>query len=202
MSGNAAALLPYSASVALLNGYTGSTAASDRSTDAPATHSRAVRPSDWIFEPKYDGFRAIARIEGHRCTLTSRNGHTFKSWPQLCEELPHAFQVCRAVTDGEIVCLDAQGRIRMGADCLPAWTPILDAGSWGRSLRLAREVCPDLLERLRRTRYVIVLYGRNVTAIAGQWRRVADNTAAGGEAVAQPDIGAPTPRLRVTLLIS
>jgi bifunctional non-homologous end joining protein LigD len=68
-----------------------------------------LRGSALGFEPKYDGFRAIARIDGHRCTLTSRNGHTFKSWPQLCEELAQAFRVYSAVIDGEIVCLDADG---------------------------------------------------------------------------------------------
>jgi hypothetical protein len=39
----------------------------------------------------------------------SRNGHTFKHWPQLCEELAHAV-THDAVVDGEIVCLDAPGR--------------------------------------------------------------------------------------------
>jgi bifunctional non-homologous end joining protein LigD len=41
---------------------------------------------DFIFEPKLDGFRALAHVHGHRCELVSRNGHTFKHWPQLAEE--------------------------------------------------------------------------------------------------------------------
>jgi len=40
----------------------------------------------------------------------SRNGHTFKHWPQLCEELAHAVKAHDAVSDGEIVCLDGRGR--------------------------------------------------------------------------------------------
>jgi ATP-dependent DNA ligase len=28
---------------------------------------------DWIFEPKHDGFRALAQIDGHHCTLVSRS---------------------------------------------------------------------------------------------------------------------------------
>jgi bifunctional non-homologous end joining protein LigD len=40
----------------------------------------------------------------------SRNGHTFKHWPHLCEELAHAVKAHHAVMDGEIVCLDARGR--------------------------------------------------------------------------------------------
>ncbi len=45
-----------------------------------------------------------------RGTGVSRNGHTFKHWPQLCEELAHAVKAHDAVIDGEIVCLDARGR--------------------------------------------------------------------------------------------
>lgn len=65
---------------------------------------------DFLFEPKLDGFRALAHIEGHRCTLVSRNGNTFKSWPQLCEELAHAVRCRSAVLDGEICCLEPDGR--------------------------------------------------------------------------------------------
>jgi ATP-dependent DNA ligase len=28
---------------------------------------------DWLFEIKYDGFRALAHITGHQCELRSRN---------------------------------------------------------------------------------------------------------------------------------
>jgi ATP-dependent DNA ligase len=33
---------------------------------------------DVVFEPKLDGYRALALIRGHRCEPVSRNGHTFK----------------------------------------------------------------------------------------------------------------------------
>jgi bifunctional non-homologous end joining protein LigD len=65
---------------------------------------------DWLFEVKHDGFRALAHVDGHHCTLVSRNGHTFKHWPQLCQELAHAAKAHEALIDGELVCLDAQGR--------------------------------------------------------------------------------------------
>jgi len=65
---------------------------------------------DWIFEPKMDGFRALAHVRGHRCELVSRNGHTFKQWPQLCEELAHAVRAHSAILDGEICCLEPDGR--------------------------------------------------------------------------------------------
>jgi bifunctional non-homologous end joining protein LigD len=57
---------------------------------------------DCLFEPKIDGFRALA--------LVSRNGHVFKSWPQLAEEIAHAVRCMSVVLDGEICCLDPDGR--------------------------------------------------------------------------------------------
>ena len=49
----------------------------------PTTPTRLLRipePFDhpeWVFEPKMDGFRALAHIRGHHCQLVSRNGHLF-----------------------------------------------------------------------------------------------------------------------------
>jgi len=63
-----------------------------------------------IFEPKLDGFRALAYVRGHHCELVSRNGHTFKHWPQLAEEIAHAVRAHSCVLDGEICCLDVDGR--------------------------------------------------------------------------------------------
>jgi bifunctional non-homologous end joining protein LigD len=65
---------------------------------------------DFIFEPKLDGFRALAHVRGHRCDLVSRNGYTFKQWPQLAEELANAVRAHSAVLDGEICCLEPDGR--------------------------------------------------------------------------------------------
>ena len=66
--------------------------------------------SEWLFEPKWDGFRALALIDGHRCRLVSRRDNVYKSWPYLCEELAHAVRCESAVLDGEIVCLRPDGR--------------------------------------------------------------------------------------------
>jgi bifunctional non-homologous end joining protein LigD len=65
---------------------------------------------DWIYELKLDGFRAIADVKGHVCTLTSRNGHTFTKFKLLAEEIAHSVHANDALLDGEIVCLDADGR--------------------------------------------------------------------------------------------
>jgi bifunctional non-homologous end joining protein LigD len=65
---------------------------------------------DFLFEPKLDGFRALAHVRGHRCELISRNGYTFKQWPQLAEEIAHAVRAHSCVLDGEICCLELDGR--------------------------------------------------------------------------------------------
>jgi len=70
---------------------------------------------DFIFEPKIDGFRALACVESHRCGLVSRNGHAFTSWPQLAEEIAHRVRANRAVLDEEICCLDPDGRSNFNA---------------------------------------------------------------------------------------
>jgi bifunctional non-homologous end joining protein LigD len=64
---------------------------------------------DWVFELKHDGFRALAHIEGHRCTLVSRRRHVYRQFPMLAEELADAVRAGSCVLDGEIVCLAPDG---------------------------------------------------------------------------------------------
>ncbi len=73
---------------------------------------RAAPFSDpnWLFELKYDGFRALLFIDDGNARLISRNGNTFKSFQSLANEIAQRAKVRNAVLDGEIVCLDADGR--------------------------------------------------------------------------------------------
>jgi len=48
---------------------------------------------DWIFELKYDGWRALAYIEAGTCRLVSRNGNAFKRFPD------HTLAVLRGFKD-------------------------------------------------------------------------------------------------------
>ena len=66
---------------------------------------------DWIFELKYDGFRALGYIDSGHCWLVSRRGMAYKSFPHLCAAIGAAIPG-QAVLDGEIVHLDAQGKPR------------------------------------------------------------------------------------------
>ena len=65
----------------------------------------------WIYEIKWDGFRALAYVEDGVCRLTSRNGNVLKSFPDLAAGLPNELRANAAVLDGEIVCLDSDGKI-------------------------------------------------------------------------------------------
>src|SRR5262245_3742368 len=67
---------------------------------------------EFFYEVKFDGFRALAHIDGHHCQLVSRNGHVLKRWPQLSEEIAHAIRAHSAVLDGEIACLAPDGSSR------------------------------------------------------------------------------------------
>ena len=65
---------------------------------------------DWVFEVKWDGFRALLYSDSDGVQLVSRNGNMFKSFPGLCEGLRRDLKGRRCVLDGEIVCLDPEGK--------------------------------------------------------------------------------------------
>jgi bifunctional non-homologous end joining protein LigD len=65
---------------------------------------------DWIFELKYDGFRARADVWNGKAELVSRRGNVYKSWTALREQLGRDLGDHQAVLDGELVVLDADGR--------------------------------------------------------------------------------------------
>ena len=70
---------------------------------------KAFNDKDWIFEIKWDGYRAIAEIEEGEVQLYSRNGLSFNSkYPIVANELKKIKH--DAVLDGEIVILDEEGR--------------------------------------------------------------------------------------------
>jgi ATP-dependent DNA ligase len=69
--------------------------------------SRAKLPEGegWAYEPKWDGFRAIAFVDGDEVFLQSRNGKTLgRYFPEL------SFPAGRYVLDGEIVIHGKDGR--------------------------------------------------------------------------------------------
>jgi bifunctional non-homologous end joining protein LigD len=65
---------------------------------------------DWLFEIKWDGYRAIAFIENGKVRLVSRNQNDLTPrYPEL-KDLPKFVKAKTAILDGEVVALDDQGR--------------------------------------------------------------------------------------------
>ena len=65
---------------------------------------------DWIFEPKLDGFRAVAYIENGTCQLVSRNRNAFKTFVDLAQAIGQELPSHSAILDGEIVRPGPDGR--------------------------------------------------------------------------------------------
>jgi len=80
---------------------------------SPGTMSALSEASEWAFEMKWDGIRAIASIVGGSLTVTSRNGIDItSSYPELAELLDLVDG--DVVLDGEIVAMDKAGRPSFG----------------------------------------------------------------------------------------
>ena len=67
---------------------------------------------DWLFELKYDGFRALAYVENGSTRLISRRQNAYKTFNTLCTQIVRCLRVENAILDGEIVCLGKDGRPR------------------------------------------------------------------------------------------
>lgn len=71
-------------------------------------HDTAFNNPNWIFEIKWDGYRAIAEVNKKDTRLYSRNGLSFKEkYPGIFEELNKIKK--NVVIDGEIVAFDDKG---------------------------------------------------------------------------------------------
>ncbi len=69
----------------------------------------AFSDDEWIYEIKWDGYRAIAEVDDADVKLYSRNGNTFNaSYPIVIESLKK--MKLDATLDGEIVVIDENGK--------------------------------------------------------------------------------------------
>ena len=69
---------------------------------------------DWVFEPKWDGYRLQAIVSGGRVALRTRNGADGAAYfPELLGS-PTWLAAPEAIVDGELVALDADGRPDFG----------------------------------------------------------------------------------------
>jgi len=77
---------------------------------APSWRKEPFDNRDWLFDCKYDGFRALCYIEHGRSRLISRNGNLMTRFDALGGALAAGLDVDDAVIDGEVIAADETGR--------------------------------------------------------------------------------------------
>ncbi|MDI1308857.1 MAG: DNA ligase D [Methylotenera sp.] len=76
--------------------------------------SEAPVGEEWISEVKFDGYRALSRIESGKVKMFTRNGHDWtKQWKMIAEQL-EKLPIDNAWVDGEVVAVK-DGKINFGA---------------------------------------------------------------------------------------
>jgi bifunctional non-homologous end joining protein LigD len=67
--------------------------------------------ADWLFEPKWDGYRALAYVRDTEVELRSRRDNDLtQRFEAVARALPRALRTPSCVLDGEVCALDEQGR--------------------------------------------------------------------------------------------
>lgn len=98
-----------------------------------ATAGKPFTHDDWLFELKYDGYRAFAmRKDGGEVRILSRNGNDLSvTYPDLVHALEH-LPFTSFIIDGEIVCHDGDG--------MPSFNRLQRRAMLTRSTDVARAV--------------------------------------------------------------
>jgi bifunctional non-homologous end joining protein LigD len=65
---------------------------------------------DWLFEPKYDGFRGLVYASRLGCEIRSRCDFRFDRFEELCNRVAGVLGSREVILDGEIVALDRKGK--------------------------------------------------------------------------------------------
>jgi bifunctional non-homologous end joining protein LigD len=75
------------------------------------------RGDGWLYEPKWDGYRALAYLHGGEVELISRSGKSdfTARFETVARALPRAVRTPDCVLDGEVCALDEQGRASFSA---------------------------------------------------------------------------------------
>ena len=77
---------------------------------------RVPRGEGWLFEVKWDGYRALAYVRGGESRLVSRNGNDLtQRFEPVAKAIVKATKSPHAVLDGEVCALDEQGRASFSA---------------------------------------------------------------------------------------
>ena len=124
-------------------------------------HDGIPTGGQWLYEVKFDGYRALAYVRGGECRLVSRNENDLTArFAAVAKEVVKATKSPNAVLDGEICRLDAAGRssfseLQQGSGPLVFYAFDL--------LELDNEPLVDLELSERKRRLKALLDGRNRT---------------------------------------
>jgi bifunctional non-homologous end joining protein LigD len=76
----------------------------------PVRRTEPFDDPEWLFDLKYDGFRALCYLEQERCRLISRNGNPMHRFAGLGDQIAASLDVSDAILDGEVIAADETGR--------------------------------------------------------------------------------------------
>jgi bifunctional non-homologous end joining protein LigD len=76
----------------------------------PGLYPQPFDAPEWLFEPKYDGFRGLFYMTGRECHFRSKRGNVLRRFERLCYWVRDELKVRDVILDGEVVALDEQGR--------------------------------------------------------------------------------------------
>jgi len=133
-----------------------------------ATTSETLPVGDgWVYEPKWDGFRALVTIAGGEVLLTSRNANDLtERFREVARAAQLGIRAADAILDGEICALDEQGRSRFSLLQEGAGTPALVLFDL---LELDSETLLDDPLRDRRKRLVALVQGGGQVLVSPQF---------------------------------
>jgi bifunctional non-homologous end joining protein LigD len=153
--------------------------------DIPRFNTALIRPfpdpfdnPDWLFELKYDGFRALAYGRSSGVELVSRTGHVYSEFAPLCAGIAAELAGVEVVLDGEIACLDEHGRTqfdalmsRRGQPCFVAFDVLWHGATDLRAVPLWKR--KEILRRLVPKRSSAMLYAECVVRCGTALYRIA-----------------------------
>jgi bifunctional non-homologous end joining protein LigD len=73
--------------------------------------SSPLRDPEWIYEPKFDGFRGVMYISGRECYVRSKRNKVLSRFADLALRVGAELHAREAILDGEVVALDDEGRM-------------------------------------------------------------------------------------------
>lgn len=119
-----------------------------------ADSSKKIPTGDYLFEVKWDGIRCIIELNEGKINIFSKSGRDITDrFPEFQNE--HLFEIEQGVFDGEIVCLDGQGR--------PMFSQVISRmhSSGEKSVNKARQKYPAVCYLFD----MIVIDGKNIATL-------------------------------------